>query len=122
MITKLTAIGMSSEEEAEVEFMGQPTKMYKVKICLWRAPEIADYVRLIDTQMETLNKQQSRLSHRSVRVPVQEYGTSAAPKGLPKCLYSDEWLDTLTPLRYEELQISEEAFALLVAATSRMVL
>ncbi|KAF7335604.1 hypothetical protein MVEN_02215000 [Mycena venus] len=91
--------GMSSEEEDEAEYDGLPTKIYKVKVCEWRAPVIADYVR----------------QH------VEDDGRSPAPKGLPKCLYNGEWLRKLAPLEYEDLEVSEKPFALLVAATSRMV-
>lgn len=117
---ELDTAGMSSEEEDEIEDGGVPTKMYKVKVCEWRAPEIADYLRIIDSQTRKYDKQQPG-TRRSLRVWVEEEPTSRAPKGLPRCMYNDEWLKKLSPLDYEVLQVSEKPFALFVAATDRMV-
>ncbi|KAJ7148975.1 hypothetical protein C8R43DRAFT_952219 [Mycena crocata] len=116
----LQSVGMSSEEEDEVEYEGKPMKIFKVKICMWRAPEIADYMRFVDRQRDGFNTQH-RGPTKAVRKPTDEIGRSPAPKGLPKCLYSVEWLKKLNQFEFEALEISEEAFALLVAATSRMV-
>ncbi|KAJ7459972.1 hypothetical protein FB451DRAFT_1182232 [Mycena latifolia] len=116
----LQSAGMSSEEEDEVEYEGKPMKIFKVKVCMWRAPEIADYMRFIDKQTEGFDTQH-RGPTKVVRKPTNGIGRSPAPKGLPECLYNTEWLKELNQFEVEALEVSEEAFALLVAATSRMV-
>jgi hypothetical protein len=119
-VDKLKAVGMSSEEEDDTEYEGQPMTLYRVKICVWRARAIADYLRLVEKQTDAFEKQHCRI-YKALRVPTDDIGKSAAPKGLPECMYNGKWLNTLGPLQYEDLEVSEEAFALLVAATSRMV-
>ncbi|KAJ7190012.1 hypothetical protein B0H12DRAFT_1246479 [Mycena haematopus] len=121
IMEKLKIIGMSSEEESRVEYNSQMITVYKVKICAWRAPEIADYLRLVDKQTEAFAKQTNGRP-KAPRVPSDSVGTSAAPKGLPKCMYDAAWLTRLGWVELEDLTVSEEAFALLVAATSRMAL
>lgn len=123
ILERLGVIGMSSEEEDEADFHGQPMKIYRVKVCVWRAPQIADYLQLIDKQA-ALNKDQYQHSgaDKAPRVRVPEHGKSRAPRGLPSSMYNAEWLNGLTPYFQEELQVSEEQFEMLVAATSRMVL
>ncbi|KAJ7840028.1 hypothetical protein B0H13DRAFT_2366449 [Mycena leptocephala] len=120
IVDKLKAVGMSSEEEDDTEYEGQPMTLYRVKICVWRARAIADYLRLVDKQTDAFEKQHCGI-YKALRAPTDDIGKSAAPKGLPECMYNGEWLNTLGPLQYEDLEVSEEAFALLVAATSRMV-
>ncbi|KAJ7212405.1 hypothetical protein B0H12DRAFT_1242413 [Mycena haematopus] len=121
IMEKLKIIGMSSEEEGKVEYNSQMITIYKVKICAWRAPEIADYLRLVDKQTEEFAKQTNGRP-KALRATSDIVGTSAAPKGLPKCMYNAAWLTKLGWVELEDLTVSEEAFALLVAATSRMAI
>ncbi|KAJ6491077.1 hypothetical protein C8R45DRAFT_1096603 [Mycena sanguinolenta] len=123
ILERLGTVGMSSEEEDETDFHGQPVKIYRVKVCVWCAPQIAGYVQLIDKQT-ALNKDQYGCSgvDKAVRVRVPEHGKSRTPRGLPSSMYNAEWLNGLTLFNQEDLQISEEQFEMLVAATSRMVL
>jgi hypothetical protein len=113
---------MSSEEEDEVELEGEPTKIYQVKICIWRNPDIIDYMRFIDVQRDLDAKQVGNPGpNKTQRKYLQDIGTSRAPTGLPRCIYNNDWLEELLPLEYEDLQVSKEAFEMFVAATSRML-
>ncbi|KAJ7193736.1 hypothetical protein GGX14DRAFT_588091 [Mycena pura] len=112
--------GMSEEEEQTQMVEGTRVTTYKIKLCVWREPTVADYMRGVD--MQTKQFQQIHGGRAPApRIRVQEVGTSKPPKGLPKCLYNSEWLGTLTPRVVTELKISKQAFALFVAATGRLV-
>jgi hypothetical protein len=77
IVQKLGAIGMSSEEEDEVELEGEPTKIYWVKICIWRNPDIIDYMRFIDVQRDLDAKQVGNLGpNKTRRKYSQDIGTS----------------------------------------------
>ncbi|KAJ7757849.1 hypothetical protein B0H14DRAFT_2634852 [Mycena olivaceomarginata] len=122
IVARLGTLGMSSEEEAEADFNGMLMKIYKVKVCMWRAPEITDYMRMVDKQTGVLSDQHNQQGpSKAMRVHVAKGGTGRAPVGLPKCMYSSEWLRTLGALVYQDLEVSAEEFGLLVAATSRMM-
>ncbi|KAJ7813626.1 hypothetical protein B0H13DRAFT_2382330 [Mycena leptocephala] len=113
---------MSSEEEDEAEFEGEPMTIYRVKICIWRNPDIVDYMRFVDKQRKLDANQCSNPGpNKTRRMHTQDFGTSRAPTGLPECIYNNTWLKELQPLEYEDLQVSKEAFEMLVAATSRML-
>ncbi|KAK7059457.1 hypothetical protein R3P38DRAFT_2496046 [Favolaschia claudopus] len=121
MVGHLGIWGMSSEEEADVMLDGQLVRIYKVKVCIWREPSIADYLRFVDAQT-ALNKknQPGPKPAPRVRNPQHGFGKAAAPPGLPRNLYSSTWLDTKTPAYIETLNIPKEVFELFVAATDRM--
>ncbi|KAJ7878717.1 hypothetical protein B0H13DRAFT_1892522 [Mycena leptocephala] len=122
IVQKLGTIGMSSEEEDEVELEGEPTKIYRVKICIWRNPDIVDYMRFIDVQRDLEAKQVGNPGpNKTRRKYSQDIGMSRAPTGLPRCIYNNDWLEELLPLEYEGLQVSKEAFEMFVATTSRML-
>ena len=113
---------MSSEDEDAVEVDGQMVTIFKVKLCVWRAPEVVDYLGFVDAETKLLKAQDP---HRGGARPGARYrtnvlGTSAPPKGLPECLYDSAWLEDQTPTFRRDLEISKEAFRLFVAATSRM--
>ncbi|KAJ7819311.1 hypothetical protein B0H13DRAFT_1582050, partial [Mycena leptocephala] len=114
IIEKLGVQGMSSEEETEVEFEAEPMKAYKVKICIWRNPEIVGYVQLVDKQTDALCEQTVKSGVYPARRlrSTNEIGTSGAPKGLPDCLYNADWLNRLGIFDREDLEVSEEEFAL----------
>ncbi|KAK7021535.1 hypothetical protein R3P38DRAFT_3541098 [Favolaschia claudopus] len=121
MVGHLGIWGMSSEEEADVMLDGQLVRIYKVKVCIWREPSIADYLRFVDAQtaMNKKNQPGPKPAPR-VRNPQHGFGTAAAPPGLPRNLYSSTWLDSKTPAYIETLNIPKEVFELFVAATDRM--
>ncbi|KAJ6602949.1 hypothetical protein B0H10DRAFT_1958019 [Mycena sp. CBHHK59/15] len=122
LITYLGISGMSSEDEDTIESTGQMITIFKVKLCVWRAPEVVDYLGFVDAETKMLKTQDP---HRGgprpgARFPTEVLGTSAPPKGLPECLYDSAWLKDQTRTFRQDLEISKEAFSLFVAATSRM--
>ncbi|KAJ7468823.1 hypothetical protein B0H11DRAFT_1920834 [Mycena galericulata] len=91
--------GMSSEEEGETTTVtNERVKIFKVKICIWREEE---QKRAPDT--ETLAT-----------------GGQTRPRGFPGASMTGAWLEKMGAQYEEELEISDEAFSLLVAATGRM--
>ncbi|KAJ6471838.1 hypothetical protein C8R47DRAFT_1222096 [Mycena vitilis] len=116
----LTEQGMSSEEEDEIEVEGSKVLVYRVKLCVWREPRVADYLRLVDAQTAVFRKHQAG-PEPAPRLKSHVRGSSNAPCGLPKSLYNAEWLKKVPPAYLKELNVSKEAFELLVAATDRMV-
>ncbi|KAJ6569320.1 hypothetical protein B0H19DRAFT_1066076 [Mycena capillaripes] len=112
--------GMSSEEEDEVEVDDAKVVIYKVKLCIWREPELVKYFRFVDAQTALFKKHQRGPTPAS-RIRSGAPGSAKAPRGLPKSLYNPEWLKKLTPACRKELKVSKEAFELFVAATERMV-
>ncbi|KAJ7642980.1 hypothetical protein DFH06DRAFT_1136958 [Mycena polygramma] len=116
----LTEQGMSSEEEDEIEVEGSKVLVYRVKLCVWREPRVADYLRLVDAQTAVFRKHQAG-PEPAPRLKSHVRGSSKAPCGLPKSLYNAEWLKKVTPAYLKELNVSKEAFELFVAATDRMV-
>ncbi|KAJ6609003.1 hypothetical protein B0H10DRAFT_1954960 [Mycena sp. CBHHK59/15] len=111
--------GMSSSEE-DCAVVGEAIiRTYIIKLSVWRTPEIADYMRIVDKAAECMRINKG-VNPASRCVTGLE---GKAPKGLPECMYNPEWLakqKESRPLYYDSLKVSKEAFSLLVAATSRM--
>lgn len=121
-LERLGKDGMSSEEEGEYEEeLGQVTPIFWVKLCAWRADQLNDGMRWIDNQAKLLRKQR-RGAQAMPRKPSKTgaVGNAEPPKGLPSCMYKSEWLANQPYGYVQRLQISQEAFALFQAATSRM--
>ncbi|KAJ7769997.1 hypothetical protein B0H16DRAFT_1517007 [Mycena metata] len=124
MIQYLGNSGMSSEEEVETvgTTRGRRT-VFVVKVCVWRHRDVGNYLQLINTTGDKINpvkKGRPRLD----RDRYGDEGSSGAPRGLPKCLYSPEWIEEeseANPLFVEDLNVSEEAFELLAAASGMQV-
>ncbi|KAJ7443091.1 hypothetical protein B0H11DRAFT_1932078 [Mycena galericulata] len=114
--------GMSSEEEGETTTVtNERVKIFKVKICIWRAPAISDYWRIVDKETQEIHKRRrGGGTEACARHGDVGYGRADPPKGLPRCLYDGAWLEKMGAQYEEELEISDEAFSLLVAATGRM--
>ncbi|CAK5266922.1 unnamed protein product [Mycena citricolor] len=111
--------GMSEEEETHSIEKGAKIKVYKIKLCVWREPAIVDYMRMVDAQ--TMRFQALHNGTKPAPcVRAQMHGDRPPPKGLPKCLYNPEWLESLSPREVRALKVSKNAFALFVAATERM--
>ncbi|KAJ7799780.1 hypothetical protein B0H14DRAFT_3491337 [Mycena olivaceomarginata] len=71
---------------------------------LWRAPEITDDM---DKHTRVLSEQHNEHGpSKAMRSMLQKVGRG----GLPKCMYSSEWLGTLGALAYQDLEASEEEF------------
>ncbi|KAK6966509.1 hypothetical protein R3P38DRAFT_2590782, partial [Favolaschia claudopus] len=121
MIQLLGVAGMSSEEEDELIVGDLPSKLYRIKLCIWREPRVVDYLRFVDEQT-FLDKQTQPGPKAAARIrdPANGPGVAPAPRGLPKSLYNSEWLAKVTPGYMKELNISKKAFELFVAATDRM--
>ncbi|KAJ7752231.1 hypothetical protein DFH07DRAFT_960667 [Mycena maculata] len=113
MLEYLDVAGMS-EEDSEVRILCEkPVNTFTVRLCAWRAPPIADYLRLIDETGQTLKK-----TNAAPRIRDGGAGTSPAPEGLPRKMYDEAWLSNQPASYIEDLNISAEVFEFLVAATS----
>ncbi|KAF8172366.1 hypothetical protein K438DRAFT_1981536 [Mycena galopus ATCC 62051] len=106
--------GMSSEEHENEVVDGRSQSVYRVKLCVWRAPEISrymDYIDLSGDQLRTVGPP------RAVRRRGKDEGTSDAPPGLPEKIYDAKWLKEQRDDRpyyvANELLVSKEAFELL---------
>ncbi|KAJ7202403.1 hypothetical protein GGX14DRAFT_370538 [Mycena pura] len=119
LLELLGASGMSEEEETPATEKGARVRTYNIKLCAWREPAIVNYMRMVDVQ--TLRFQALHNGTKSApRIRGEMKGMRPAPKGLPKCLYSADWLALLSPNEVKELNVSKDVFALFVAATERM--
>jgi hypothetical protein len=112
-----------SSEEGIMETIGHRTQpVYRVKLCVWRAPEIGDYLQMIDKAGEPLRGTKGAKQAPRIRSTIQ--GRSGAVPKLPRKMYNTEWLEEQERIRpfyvEDELQVSEEAFELLVLATGHL--
>ncbi|KAK7059493.1 hypothetical protein R3P38DRAFT_3167899 [Favolaschia claudopus] len=110
----LGVAGMSSEDPDSRDVGGIVRVVYTVRICLWRHPNITEYLQMID-------KTEKRKANACPRVTGTAYGRSDAPIGLPLKMYNPKWLDEkkeVFPAFEEVLEVSQEAFDFLVVATS----
>ena len=110
--------GMSSEEDDVRQVGSKTVSVFLVKLCFWRAPAITEYLRYIDDTSENVVIRGTRGSKAIPRIRVDSKNTSRVPTGLPHKMYDATWLETQErddPYYVkEELQVSEEAFELLV--------
>jgi hypothetical protein len=90
---------------------------YYVKLCVWRADTIKNYLQIIDDAVPALKTGGG--AHRGHRVQTLEEGSSPAPSGLPEIFYNKEWLASQKIKRpiyvLETLRVSSDQFAFLVA-------
>lgn len=117
MLEKLDCDGMSSEEEG-VEKMGNMNiPVFRVKLCVWRAPEMVEYFKFIDREADNPAVRGTKGSRMVPRIQIEEPGTSSAPAGLPRKMYNPVWLNQAESVRpawvVDELRVSREAFELL---------
>ncbi len=120
LLERLDVNGMSSEEDSIQKLGRITTHVYLVKVCEWRAVEVADYLKIIDDMGDEPSFQSNAGSKRFTRIRSGEVGDGVAVQGLPECWYNPQWLETLKVREIDELQISEEAFHLLTVATERL--
>ncbi|KAJ6579914.1 hypothetical protein B0H10DRAFT_2443322 [Mycena sp. CBHHK59/15] len=81
---------MSSEEGSQKVIEGVTVRVYMVKICVWRAADIADYLRIIDQATNSMRS--NRGPTPAPRIASEFAGKADAPTGLPECMYNLEWL------------------------------
>ncbi|KAF7334173.1 hypothetical protein MVEN_02323500 [Mycena venus] len=113
--------GMSSEEGDTQNVGGYIQSVYKVKLCVWRSTTITDYLRIVDERHAKMRTRRGNEGHR--RVHINEPGRSLPPTGMPLKMFDEGWLAMQcqrNPDWEEELEISGEAFELMVAATSSL--
>ncbi|KAF8184618.1 hypothetical protein K438DRAFT_1766304 [Mycena galopus ATCC 62051] len=115
VVEHLDIDGMSSEDPEVAVLEGKPINVYRVRLCSWRAQPITEYLRMIDDA-----GQQSQKTNAGPRIRNGGEGRRAPPKGLPRKMYDEQWLAAQHPSYIEELEISQEAFQFLVAATTSM--
>lgn len=127
MLEYLGFEGMSSEEEVEILSGGKRLNVFRVKLCVWRAEDVTNYLQMIDSQGKKLDNLK-QLQHKGPKpLPRHRDGTpgeSGAPTKLPECLYNAEWIKKMSagsPVFYEDLQVSKETFHLLAAAANLVV-
>jgi hypothetical protein len=110
---------MSSEEEGQIANQhGVRASVFRIKIYVWRSAEVGQYLRMVDT-MEGKISVKRQGPRAATRVRDGTESVSGAPKGLPECLYDAEWIKKMSaksPVFYEDLQVSPEAFSLLAAS------
>ncbi|KAJ6608086.1 hypothetical protein B0H10DRAFT_2303840 [Mycena sp. CBHHK59/15] len=74
--------GMSSEEEDCAAVGEAIIRTYIIKICVWRAPEIADYMRIVDKAAERMRINKG--ANPAPRCVTGLEGKAQAPKRLPE--------------------------------------
>lgn len=121
MLARLGPEGMSSEEEGVEKVASINVSVFRVKLCVWHAPEISQYFKYIDKEGDNPVVRGNKGSRMLPRIETEEVGVSPAPTKLPKKMYDPTWLDRQEISRpawvIDELQVSREAFELLVLAT-----
>jgi hypothetical protein len=116
LLEYLSVDGMSSEEDAVRDVGGQKVTVFLVKLCVWRAEEIKEYLKFIDTEANNAIFHDKRGGKACPRISVPT-PSSLVPHGLPRNIYHSQWLADLEircpDYVLDELHVSEEAFELL---------
>lgn len=119
LLERLSVDGMSSEEDAVRDVGGLKVTVFLVKLCVWRAEEITQYLKFIDTEANNPIFRDNRGVKACTRIPVAT-PSSLVPHGLPRNIYHTRWLADLESrcpdFVLDELCVSEEAFELLKLA------
>ncbi|RDB28217.1 hypothetical protein Hypma_001578 [Hypsizygus marmoreus] len=93
MLKKLSCDGMSSEEERTKKVGNINIPIFWVKLCVWRALEISDYLKYIDSTAENEAIHGTKGARMSPRYISDQHGTSPPPKSLPHKMYNLTWLE-----------------------------
>lgn len=121
MLEYLSVGGMSEEEDGVRQLGTRTVPVFLVKLCVWRAEAIGDYLHYIDDASENLSIRGTRGAKSLPRIRVEDESTMDVPTRLPRKMYDETWLKTQERERScyveQELQVSEEVFELLVLAT-----
>lgn len=115
LLEHLSVDGMSSEEDGVRDVGGQKVTVFLVKLCVWRAEEITQYLKFIDTEAKNPIFRDNRGVKACPRIPVAT-PSSMVPQGLPRNMYHTGWLADLDDHVLDELCVSKEAFELLKLA------
>ncbi|KAJ7691083.1 hypothetical protein B0H14DRAFT_2652165 [Mycena olivaceomarginata] len=119
LLERLGKDGMSSEEEGVHDLGTTVVSVYYVKLCVWRAKPITDYMLLIDRSAAEVKTSKGGSSGPRIRANTNPIGTTAAPPGLPRKMYDEQWLaerEKNAPYWVSTtLRVSEEAFQFLVS-------
>jgi hypothetical protein len=119
LLEHLSVDGMSSEEDAVRDVGGQKVPVFLVKLCVWRAEEITEYLKFIDAEAKNPIFCDSRGVKACARIPVTT-PSSPVPYGLPRNMYHTGWLADLESRCPDYVQdvlcVSEEVFELLKLA------
>ncbi|KAF9544841.1 hypothetical protein CPC08DRAFT_769987 [Agrocybe pediades] len=118
LLLKLGVDGMSSEEEGTTKIDDVHVPVFYVKLCIWRAPVIRDYLKSIDKESQNPDIRPTKGSKCHPRIHTDDPGHTPAPRNLPSCLYDTDWLQAEEDAKgkewiEEELQVSREVFELL---------
>ena len=123
LLEHLSVDGMSSEEDAVQDVGGQKVSVFLIKLCVWRAEEITEYLKFIDAEANNpiFRDRRGVKTKTCPRIPVAT-PSSLVPHGLPRNIYHTRWLAGLESrcpdyvLDDSELCVSEEVFELLKLA------
>ncbi|KAJ7496351.1 hypothetical protein B0H11DRAFT_1910112 [Mycena galericulata] len=123
VLMRLGKDGMSSEEEG-VDTSGlAPVPVYFIKLCIWRADPLADYMDLIDKSIPDVKAAKGTPLTPRIRKPSNGLGSSAAPPGLPRKMYDEFWLAEQEEKRpfyvKETLRVSKDAFEFLITVADK---
>jgi hypothetical protein len=122
LLEYLSTSGMSSEEEGSRKIDNRTVPVFLVRLCMWRADEVSNYLSWIDDATNSPAICGTRSSRALPRIRMEVGGKLSMPVGLPKKLYNQEWLALQEKERpyyvKEELRVSEAAFDLLALATT----
>ncbi|KAJ7085986.1 hypothetical protein C8R43DRAFT_1142460 [Mycena crocata] len=101
--------GMSSEDNGVGEFQGRTTPIFVVRLCPWRTQTVTDYMKLVDQSGSSMATNIHALPARTVCQSQRHHAGADGNAAQNRPRYYEE-----------ELRISEEAFELLVVATSNL--
>ncbi|KAK0431487.1 hypothetical protein EV421DRAFT_1743089 [Armillaria borealis] len=104
--------GMSPEESGVHTIDNKLRRIFIIRLYVWRSVEVTEYLKIIDNE-DTNMRSSSQGPDVHPRIPIAEAVSYPAPRGLPRALYSKEWLEKLSKHRIDELRISKEAFDIL---------
>ena len=119
LLEYLSVDGMSSEEDAVRDVGGQKLSVFQVKLCVWRAEEVTEYLKFIDAEANNPIFRDHRGVKACPRISV-DTPSFRVPHGLPRNMHHPGWLADLESrcpdYVLDELCVSEEVFELLKLA------
>ncbi|KAF8197677.1 hypothetical protein K438DRAFT_1967241 [Mycena galopus ATCC 62051] len=122
MLMYLDHSGMSSEEETEITEGNNRSTGFRVKVCVWRAEDVGQYLTMVDAMGKKLvdaGRMKPQGPKPAVRLRDGTPSDSGAPRSLPRSLYNEAWIQknsAISPVFYDDLKVSKDVFHLLVAS------